>query len=304
MREALWWLMVLGLASASARADKPAPTLALVPFGEAAQEVEAPVRQALARASEARLSPGPATAADVEAARQVGLSCGPDSDECLVKLALFLRVDQLVSLAATRTPEGIVAELILIDAALGRRAGSARTTLASGAPDARLEDAALLLLAPDASFGTLALSLTPASASVRVDGEPRDERRLLLRAGVHEVAVEAPGHHERTLKVEVRPGTVTQQELRLVPLATPEPPATPAAAMDVPAMVLLGVGGGVLLAGATTALALDSMLRNEGSIRGAEARENALAVERVAAVAGGAGLLAAAAGALLWVVND
>lgn len=301
MREALRWLIVIGLAAAPAQAR----SIALVSFGEAAQEVEQPVRGALGNIGGVRLSTAAHTAADVEAARQIGLACGPQSDECLVKLALFLRVDQLVSLAATRTAEGLSLELILVDAELGRRAGEVAFTLGAEGRAAQLDDAALLLLVPDQAFGVVVLDVVPADARVSVDdAAPVTAAQLRLRAGEHTIEVSQHGYHSERQTLTVRPASTTAISIALTRKRTAPPTLEPPApALFWPGVVVASIGGGAVLVGTAAALVLDDQLRTPGVIVGAQQREDTLAIERIAAGVAAVGALLATTGGVMLMLE-
>ncbi|OGQ23756.1 MAG: hypothetical protein A2138_26395 [Deltaproteobacteria bacterium RBG_16_71_12] len=295
---------------ALAAAPAQARSIALVPFGEAAQEVEQSARDALGKVAGVRLSAAAHTTADVEAARQVGLACGPQSDECLVKLALFLRVDQLVALAATRTAEGLALELTLVDAALGRRAGDVALTLGAEDRAAQLDDAALLLLVPDQAFGVVTLELAPADAGVSVDDAPPiNTAQLRLRAGRHTVEVSRAGFEPERRTLAVRPATTTTLAVSLTPIhviAVEPPQPVPAPAGPSPVFIggvtVAGAGALALVAGGATAIVIDGVL---GTPQGtAEERERLLGWERAAAVTAVGGAVALAVGGAMLLVGE
>ncbi|MBI1946492.1 MAG: PEGA domain-containing protein [Deltaproteobacteria bacterium] len=304
MREALRWVTLVVLAAAPAHAR----SLALVPFGEAAQEIEPEVRAALGEVGGVRLAAAAHSAADVEAARQIGLTCGPQSDECLVKLALFLRVDQLVSLAGTRTAEGVALELVLVDAALGRRAGAVALTLSAEDRSAQLDDAALLLLVPDQAFGVVALEVAPVDAAVIVDGEPAAAgAQLRLRAGRHILEVSRSGFRPERRTVVVRPATTTALSVSLTPTVVVDPdPPVPAPEQPSPWLIggitVAAAGAAALVAGGATAFAIDGAL---GTPQGnAEEREQLQGWGRAAAVAAVTGVVVLGVGGAMLLVAE
>lgn len=277
---------------------------ALIVFGEAASELEPTVRKALGGVNRLRLTPAGVTATDLAAARGAGLACGPESDECLVKLALYLRVEQLVALSAARTPEGITMDLTLIDAGLGKRTSAVSTIVTAQRREAKIEDAVLLLAAPDTYFAVVELNVIPADSRVLVDGEPQEAGRLRLRVGQHVIAVSHPGHVEQEVSLMIRPATTTGLSFTLRPLSAPAGGETAPRPLFVPGVVVAAVGGAAAVLGGATALILDASLLTEGAISGAEAREGALATERVAAGIAAVGVVAAAAGAVLCVIPE
>lgn len=287
-----------------AAAPAHAADVALIVFGEAAGDLEPAVRKTLGSLNGLRLAPAGVTATDLEAARLGGLACGPESDQCLVKLALYLRVEQLVTLSAARTAEGIAMDLILIDAGLGKRTSAVSTVVTAQRREAKIEDAVLLLAAPDTHFAVIELNVIPTASRVLVDGEPQEAGRLRLRVGQHVISVSHPGHVEQDVSLIIRPATTTGLSFTLRPLPASVDGETAARPLLVPGVVVAAVGGAAAVLGGATALILDASLLTEGAISGADARGGALAAERVAAGIAAVGVLAAATGAVLCVIPE
>jgi hypothetical protein len=69
-----------------------------------------------------------------------------------------------------------------------------------------------------ADKGFLIVNASPAGATVTVDGEPEAERGVVhqLKAGPHEVLVEAPGFESFRQQVQVTPGAQKTVDAELV----------------------------------------------------------------------------------------
>lgn len=102
---------------------------------------------------------------------------------------------------------------------------------------------------------TLTLQVTPASAQLRLDGEPQTGSgtfNLKLRPGKHVLLVEAPGYESTASELEVKAAQTLEQSIQLKPIPAapaearptePTPPTTAAARSRVPAYVTLGIAG-------------------------------------------------------------
>jgi hypothetical protein len=296
VRTAVWWLIV-GSMLLAPRAG--ARSVAVLPLGEPAAEILAPVRQTVGGVTGIELTAMESMAIDIDAARRVGLACGPDSDECLVKLALFLHVDQLVVLVANRTPQGLALEAALIDAATGRRSGQVETLLGAADRVRRIEDAMLLLLAPDQHFGMLEIRASPADARVTIDGFDSEIGAQRYRAGPHDIVVVRKGYIPHKATVVVQPAATAVIDVVLEPVVIAPPPAVVS-----PGGIVAGVGTALFILATGTALSVEALLRTPDAIPGAQARADALQAERIAAGAAVVGAVGVGVGLALLVGAD
>lgn len=67
----------------------------------------------------------------------------------------------------------------------------------------------------DATLGRLELTVSPAEATVTVDGAPTTARSIELDPGRHEVVIEAPGYRRQRREIELRRGASALVDLRL-----------------------------------------------------------------------------------------
>lgn len=300
MREALW--VIIALLALGVR-PALAGSLAVVSFGDAGGELAGDVRAAVARLDGVSVLPAKATRDEIGSAAEAGLVCGATSDECLVRLALFAHVDQLVSVAATRSERGLDLELLLVDAALARRTATATASIPDGERrPAAVEDAVLALLVPDRVLGALRVTSTPSGAAIFVDGIESGltgtSRALRLKKGRHDVEVRMARHRTVAASVDVLPGAETSLH---APLKEDLPPqrtvAEPPAALT-PGVVATWAGGVLFVAGGGTAIVIDFVLATSGA-GNAESRSNMLTVERVAGVVAAVGALVGIGGVVL-----
>ncbi len=98
--------------------------------------------------------------------------------------------------------------------------------------------------------GRLQLRATPLGASVTVDGAPLGStpREVTLTAGVHVVAVSAPGHLTDSREIAVSAGETTRVEVRLVPAPADRTVVRALGWSTLAAGVAMIVAGAVLLA--------------------------------------------------------
>lgn len=286
--------------------------LAVIAFGEAAEQIEPEVRSALSSVDGVTLQPRAATLDEMKAAAGSGLVCGPESDECVVKFAVVAGLERVITVTAAPAPDGLHVQLAHIDAGLARRTGAVELVLPGGNTTQALEDAALMLLAPEKHFGALVVVVHPSGARVFVNGVERavaaPRASLLVRAGSQRVEARLPGHEPAGADVDIAVGAQMTVEFALRPLDATAPvgarggpapaPAEAAPAIGVPLMVL-GGGAIVATAGLGTAITIDGLLVAT-DIGDADARDLMLLVERVAAGVAVAGGVAVATGVILF----
>lgn len=134
--------------------------------------------------------------------------------------------------------------------------------LASAPPDDPDRPAAERALAlAESSVGHLELAVTPADASVRIDGRRTDAtgpvRQLLLDPGQRALSISAPGFVTQNLIVSALPGDTGRQTIELLPVEAPEaeappPPAAPQRELRsdaAPAHWLIAIGAVLSVAG-------------------------------------------------------
>jgi pimeloyl-ACP methyl ester carboxylesterase len=81
--------------------------------------------------------------------------------------------------------------------------------------------------------GKFKLELTPANATVLLDGRPSESAELVIDLGEHQVSVHAPGYRDAELKLVIDGGEDTTQRVKLVRLElSPERTAAAGAAED------------------------------------------------------------------------
>lgn len=299
-------LAVIAFVVVAAAPARAAPrTLALVTYGDAV-ELEAALREELAKTPEHVLQQKRATAAELDAAKEMGLVCGPDSVDCLVRVALVARVDKLVVATATRGAGGLALELAVIDAAVGKETGraAARVPVDAQAAQAAVEDAVAGLLRPE-TMASIVLAAEPADATLVVDGALQDvgasgRPRVRVRPGTHKVEVRRAGYEPWARDVVTEAGSevlveVALQRLDEAAAGQPAPAAAGASPLLVGGGVVAGIGAVALLGGATSAIVLDAMLSTTDTGTGEE-RLTMHAAERGLAVLALVGGVAAAAG--------
>jgi hypothetical protein len=121
---------------------------------------------------------------------------------------------------------------------------------------ARSEDAQRLRAEAAALIGTLTLRLTPADASIEIDGTPvpptEDALELAIDPGLHRIVVRAPGYEEHRLDVTVAPAERVERSVTLErPVVLPDAPSR--ALSDEPAFWIALIGG-VVVVGAGVAI--------------------------------------------------
>ncbi len=296
----------------AAKKRRAATSTAIVAFGDAAKELEQDVRRQVAALPTVTLQPASTTMSELKAARDLGVACGFEKLDCLVKLAVLLRVEQLVAVAGVRQPDGISAELVLVDAALGRETARIALRVPAGAlrRASALKDGVEQLLEPDRHFGALIVEVADESALLSVDGEPQlakpfPRARLTLREGPHDILVTAKDKRPFAARPIVQAGD------ELVVTAVLDEPAgevageAPRAAAASPLFltgVVLGVAGGagLVVLGATT-LGLEALL-DFTDVGNRQERFGMQTAERVTGVAALVAGLVAAAGVALMLV--
>jgi hypothetical protein len=252
-------------AGGARESDAPVRTVALVSFGVAAETIEDPLRITVSSLDTVSLHDTATTRRDVAAAAEIGTVCGATGTECLVALAVLLRVDLLVAASATHGPDGTVVELAAIDAAVGKEVARERATIARGAdPVASTRDAVQLLLEPQLHFGSLVVTCDRADALLAIDGVARAERpcpraTITLRAGQHDVVVSASGTTSFNQIVDVQAGSATEVVATLNTKPAVDAARSPGVLRTV-AMVVSGVSAAVALVGGGVALAIERSL--------------------------------------------
>ena len=165
----------------------------------------------------------------------------------------------------------------------------------------------------------LRVTLSPAGAELRVDGQPPvhdAQGDVLLEAGEHELSASAPGHRSLTRRWSARAASSAELRLLLPPMAAsaPGPQRTPAADSGIGTQrkVALGLGvAGVLslgvAAGCTALMLTKNAASNDGhcttvgcDARGIALRNAARSFGDVATVAGIAGALLVGAGVITY----
>lgn len=67
----------------------------------------------------------------------------------------------------------------------------------------------------DAAVGRIELTISPANATVTIDGTPTAERSVEADPGRHEIVVSAPGHQQSRREVDLRRGSSATLDVRL-----------------------------------------------------------------------------------------
>jgi hypothetical protein len=233
---------------------------------------------------------------DLQAARDMGLSCDADDVQCLRKLAAILDVHVVV--AAEVGADGRELRLVAVDANSGARLNEMSATLEPSGPTrlAKVRETVGLLLEPERVLVSLRVVVEPAGAEVLVDGASVGvapiESAVTLKPGVHVVEARLGGHEPAREEVDVAAGGQAIVELSLSPIAGAGPD---------PLLLWGGVASGfsalALLAGAGT-LAIEGVLSLSPETGSGQDRSNLQTAERAllavtvvgvvgAAVAGG-----------------
>jgi hypothetical protein len=313
----LFLLCALLLSLPSAAEDKADKKVMMLPVqgtasGADLRAVEAQLRVAFVGVSGFELVSVAATAGELEAAKEMGLSCAADDEDCLARLALVMPAARLVATWLDAGDEGgLRLRMDVYDSATAGLLQRVERALPPVGPARApvLQEAAAVLLAPERFVGALVVKLVPPFTRASLDGADAragpEVRFDSVPAGTHIVTAFA-GERQTTQTVEVAPGEVAR-----VALGGGAAPADDVSEAD-PAMTLwpYTVGGGVAaagllvaLVGAGTSVFLLADLNFTGIVFGGsgyDTRQAALLASYVATGTAVLGTAAAAAGLVLF----
>lgn len=220
------------------------------------------IERAITRAEGWSLAPGDYSLEVLTAA----LDCDELPDEpCLERIADEVESDRLIWGTVERSGAEVLAKLHYWE----RGGGRSETEVRYSANLTDAADDALLAVAQGAfgellglAGGTLVVIAGTGAGEVSIDGEPRGQLvagrlEVNLPAGEYKVLVRVADARPSRARATVRPGTRTELELRLIPVAQPLGEVTEAAPPERAApsgkrrlgYALIGLGGGVALAG-------------------------------------------------------
>lgn len=162
------------------------------------------------------------TIGHLTSARQLGVSCGRATTECMAQVGAIAGVGKVVAAGARGHGDGTVLDLRLVD--VQSAAEERRVVRLLNGPDddrrARVLDAATRLLFPARARGELVV-VTIEGAEVLVDGVFRGYAPLPaaidLAAGEHVLDVRAAGHEPRSVTIVAQAGETMTFTERLVP---------------------------------------------------------------------------------------
>lgn len=144
-------------------------------------------------------------------------------EACYVQIAKTVKAEHLVAGSVARVGDKLTLNLVLIDAAQGK--ALKRTNRESAGASNLLEEArqaVIVLLQPilSARRGYLKVAVNVPDAALVVDDAQRIEgvgQVIALAAGPHVLKVERDGFYATTADVFVRPGRVSEEDVKLIP---------------------------------------------------------------------------------------
>lgn len=259
--------------------------LAVLPAGDAERSaaIDEGLRAALAAQSRFTAQSPDRTVAYVTSAAELGLSCAPEDDTCLGKLAVLSEVRAL--LVPTVVGDALRVRFVEVGDTPGVRDV---TRPLAGDPRTAAEQAGVLLLAPERARGRLRLDVTPPGAVVALDGSDLGAAPLAepvpTDPGPHLVRARHGGFESAEVEVNVPFAGEATATLALEPVAGQAPAAEPAAATPPDAfnplattgLVVAGAGGGLVVIGLASALTFESLAQvtfNDLSMNGVGDKE-------------------------------
>jgi hypothetical protein len=151
-------------------------------------------------------------------------------DRCRIDLARNLGVSRLVFAHLRAEGGGVTVTLVMFNAEVGERTGSATRHTKSDAPPALREainHAAESMLKAELPMpaAKIAVRTRPAGATISVDGRMLGEgdAELPVTAGRHLVMIEKTGFQRAQVRVELKPGDVANLDVTLVKIKAGEP---------------------------------------------------------------------------------
>lgn len=170
------------------------------------------------------VQPADETIGHLASARQLGVSCGRATTECMAKVGAIAGVSKVVASGATAREDGTVMDLRLVDVESGREERRVVRLLNGDDEErrARVFDAATRLVFPARARGEIVVEVDVEGAEVIVDGVSRGYAPLPggfdVAAGEHVVEVRASGYEKYVANVVAPAAESTPVLAKLTPL--------------------------------------------------------------------------------------